>query len=130
MRHLRPGFDRPLLLNPLRRRVSARDGFPALGGAFPVVGHLPAIATDFLGLLRRGEREHGPLFWLDGGFGRTMLQAVLPDAFTLFKNKVTTSTYLQKDFYELFGVALIAQDGPAHHHMRSAMNAPFLPRGL
>jgi len=130
MRQLRPRLAPPLLLNPLRRRVPPRGGFPSLGGGFPVFGHLPAIATDFLGLLRRGERELGPMFWLDGGFGRSTLQCLLPEAFTLFKNKVTTSTYLQKDFFELFGVALIAQDGPPHHHMRSAMNAPFLPKGL
>ncbi len=31
---------------------------------------------------------------------------------------------------KLFGISLIAQDGPVHHHMRSAMTGPFLPRGL
>jgi cytochrome P450 len=99
-------------------------------GAFPVVGHLPAIAADCLGLQRRAERELGPVFWLESGFGTEQLNCLDPDVFSIFKNKVTTSTYLQSMLPELFGISLIAQDGPVHQHMRSAMTAPFLPRGL
>jgi cytochrome P450 len=119
-----------LPLNPLQRRAAGRDGMPTFRGAFPVFGHLPAMAIDYLGLLRRAERELGPLFWLEMGFGKSVLHSMSLDAFALFKNKTTTSTYLQEDLFEAFGVSLIAQDGPPHHHMRSAMNAPFLPRGL
>jgi cytochrome P450 len=127
------GFARPsapLLLNPLNRRASSRAGFPVFPGSFPVIGHMPAVATDYLSLLRRAEREVGPLFWLELGFGITTLQVLTPDAFGIFKNKVTTSTYLQTQMPDLFGVSVIAQDGVVHQHMRSAMNAPFLPRGL
>jgi cytochrome P450 len=122
--------DPPLLLNPLHRRAPARDGFPVFAGAFPIVGHMPAVASNYLGLIRRAERDLGPLFWLDLGFGQSTLQVLGASSFGLFKNKVTTSTYLQEMFSEAFGISVIAQDGAAHRHMRSAMNAPFLPRGL
>jgi cytochrome P450 len=129
MRHF-DRIPRPLL-NPLHRRSGAYAGFPAFTGAFPVIGHMPAIATDYLGLIRRAERELGPLFWIELGFGRRSLHALLPESFTLFKNKVTTSAYMQEGFLgEVFGISMIAQDGPTHQHMRSAMNTPFLPRGL
>jgi cytochrome P450 len=119
-----------LILNPLRRRVTHRRGFPVFPGAFPVIGHLPAIATDYLELLRRAERELGPFFWVESGFGTDQLNCMDPEVFSLFKNKVTTSTYLQEMFPDLFGISLIAQDGAVHQHMRAAMTAPFLPRGL
>jgi cytochrome P450 len=119
-----------MILNPLRRRVVERRGFPIAPGAFPAVGHLPAIATDFLGLVRSAERDLGQFFWLDGGFGTDNLACTDPEVFSIFRNKVTTSTYLQGLLPDLFGISIIAQDGPVHRHMRSAMDAPFLPRGL
>jgi cytochrome P450 len=113
-----------------RRAAKQRDGFPVLSGGLPIIGHLPTVATDYLGLMRRGERELGNFFWLDGGFGLSQLTCLDPEVFSIFKNKVTTSTYLQEISSDLFGVSIIAQDGAIHQHMRSAMNAPFLPRGL
>jgi cytochrome P450 family 117 subfamily A len=91
---------------------------------------MPAMATDALGLMRHAERTLGSFFWTRGGFGRSNLYCLLPDVFSIFKNKFTTSTYMQDVVPDLFGSALIAQDGAAHHHLRSAMNTPFLPRGL
>jgi cytochrome P450 family 117 subfamily A len=119
-----------LLLNPMARRITDLHGFPVFRGAFPLVGHLPAIALDYLGLVRRAEHELGRFFWLRSGSARESLTCLDPEVFSIFKNKVTTSTYLQELLPDLFGISLIAQDGPVHHHMRSAMNAPFLPRGL
>ncbi len=119
-----------MILNPLRRRVRHRHGFPVMPGGFPVVGHMPAVATGYLQLVRAAEARFGKFFWLEGVLGSTQLNCLDPDVFTIFKNKLTTSTYLQTLFAELFGGSLIAQDGPPHHHMRSAMNLPFLPRGL
>jgi cytochrome P450 len=119
-----------MILNPLRRQVKHRLGFPVMPGAFPVIGHLPAVATNYLELVRTAEARLGSFFWLESALGATQLTCLDPDVFTIFKNKVTTSTYLQTLFAELFGGSLIAQDGPPHHHMRSAMNLPFLPRGL
>lgn len=119
-----------LILNPLRRRVRELRGFPLFPGSFPGVGHLPAIASDYLGLIRKAERDVGKFFWLKSGAVIENLNCLDPEVFTIFKNKVTTSTYLQGMLPDLFGTSLIAQDGPVHYHMRSAMNAPFLPRGL
>lgn len=119
-----------LILNPLARRSEDLRGFPLFRGAFPGVGHLPAIASDYLGLVRRAEQEVGRFFWLRSGFGTPTLTCLDPEVFSIFRNKTTTSTYLQELLPDLFGISLIAQDGPLHHHMRSAMNAPFLPRGL
>lgn len=100
-------------------------------GAFPFVGHLPALAADGLGFIRLAEREKGKLFWMDGGFGVGVLNCLDTESFGLFKNKVTTSQYMGKDFMApLFGGSMIAQDGELHRHMRTAMNAPFSMRGL
>jgi cytochrome P450 len=122
--------DRRFLLNPLQRRVRDHRGFPVAPGAFPVLGHLPMVAMDYLGLVRRAEEQLGPFFWINQGFGRMQLTCLLPEVFSIFKNKVTTSTYVLDILPDLYGGALIAQDGPAHQHVRSAMNAPFQPRGL
>lgn len=119
-----------LVLNPLNRRVTELQGFPVFPGAFPRIGHLPAIASDYLGLIRRAERELGSFFWLKGGFDLDTLTCTDPEVFSIFRNKVTTSNYLLGLLPDLFGTSLIAQDGALHQHMRSAMNAPFLPRGL
>jgi cytochrome P450 len=119
-----------LPLNPLARDVRRHHGIPVVPGAFPGVGHLPAIASDHLGLLRYGERTLGNTFYLNSGFGMFTINCVHPDVFSILKNKVTTSTYLQSSLPDLFGVSVIAQDGPVHRHMRGAMDAPFLPRGL
>lgn len=117
-------------LNPLDRAAPPRDGFPVLRGMFPWFGHMPAIAADYLGLLRLAERELGPLFWIDLGFDNLTLHALTPDAVDVLKNKGTTSAFLQTKFPELFGGALLAQDGAAHRHTRTAMNPAFSPRGL
>jgi cytochrome P450 len=122
--------DPVLILNPLDRRVTRRGGFPVLPGAFPVVGHIPAVATNLLGLMRHAEREVGHAFWIDSGFGARNITCLDPEVFSILKNKVTTSTYLQGLLPDLFGISLIAQDGAVHQHMRSAMTGPFLPRGL
>jgi cytochrome P450 len=119
-----------LFLNPLNRRVTELSGFPVFPGAFPRIGHLPAIATDYLGLVRRAEQELGRFFWIKGGFDLDTLTCTDPEVFSIFRNKVTTSTYLLGLLPDLFGRSLIAQDGALHQHMRTAMNAPFLPRGL
>lgn len=119
-----------MLLNPLMRRPRPRLGFPVMRGAFPVVGHIPALATDCLGLFRVAEEELGSHFWIDAGFGLDVLQCVVPEVFAIFKNKTTSSSYMQDTLGTLVGGSLIVHDGVKHEHMRSAMNGPFLPRGL
>lgn len=119
-----------MLLNPLMRRPPPRLGFPVMRGAFPVVGHIPALATDNLGLYRVAEEELGLHFWLDAGFGLDVLQCVSPEVFAIFKNKATSSSYMKSTLGPLVGGSLIVHDGPQHQHMRSAMNGAFMPRGL
>lgn len=122
---LRRGF------NPLARRVAQRDGFPVVPGAFPVLGHMPANAVDMLGLMRDAERALGPMFYMNLGFGQWNLVYAKPDAFALFKNKLTTSEYMREGGSGvLFGEGVIVHDGARHRHLRAAMNGPFQPRGL
>jgi cytochrome P450 len=119
-----------MLLNPLRPAAGARLGFPVAPGGFPVVGHMPAIAFDGLGFVRRTQARVGPIFWIDLGFGRDELMLLGAEGFGIFKNRFTTSEYLKSMLPELFGVSVLVQDGAVHQHMRTAMNAPFMPRGL
>jgi cytochrome P450 len=119
-----------MLLNPLRSRVREHRGFPILPGAFPVVGHLPAIVYGLPELLRRAEREVGSLFWLDFGTMGMELACLHPDGFSLLKNKVTTSVWIEKMAPEILTDTVMAQDGSLHRSMRSTMNAPLQPKGL
>ena len=109
----------------LKARSTARlhGGFPKLGGSLPVIGHMRGIHNDFLGMIRRGEREVGPAFWVNLGFGRQSLTLMQPEAFTLFKHKSVSSAHITevKVLGELFGKSIIGQDGKPHHHARSAM---------
>ncbi|WP_434045104.1 MULTISPECIES: cytochrome P450 [Sorangium] len=124
--------DLPLLRgrNPFARRVKTRHGFPILPGGFPVVGHLPALAIDELGLLREGRRRFGSLFWTRGVEGWQLVHAS-NDAFSLFKSRSVDSSYLTEGgLGHLFGQTLMAHDGASHRHVRTAMNGPFSPKGL
>ncbi len=127
---LPPTDARTLWLNPFERHPPTRDGFPVLEGRFPWLGHMPAIAGDYLGLLRRAERDLGSMFWVDLGFDSYTLHVLTPDALDVLKNKNTTSTFLQGKLPDLLGGSLIAQDGAAHRRVRGAMNPAFSPRGL
>jgi cytochrome P450 len=99
-------------------------------GAWPVLGHLPALYSDTLGLVRRAERELGSSFWLDQGFGHRTLYSLEPEVFDIFRNRVTSSEYMLKVSGDFLGESMIVHDGQRHQHMRSAMNAPFTPKGL
>jgi hypothetical protein len=117
--------------NPLARRVEHRDGFPVFPGHFPVLGHMPAYAVDLLALMRDAERALGPMFFLKMGFGLWVLFYTRPEAFSLFKNKVTSSDYLREGGTGmLLGESVFVQDGAPHRHMRGALNGPFQPKGL
>lgn len=117
-------------LNPLARRPAERLGFPVMRGSFPVLGHLPALRTDALGLFRLAERELGPHFWIDSGFGQRMLHCIQPDVFSVFKTRSGSSGYLADQYGMLFTGTIFVLDGEAHQHIRSAMSSPFAPRGL
>ena len=118
-------------LNPLATRIEKRGGIPILPGAFPLVGHLPAVLVDELGLLRDAQRRVGPLFYWSLGYQDWQLNYAGTGAFNLFKNKLVNSSFMREGHIrELFGDGLIAHDGAVHQHLRSAMNGPFLPKGL
>lgn len=120
----------PFAMNPLDRRPPARDGFPVAPGAWPVLGHLPTLAVDSLDLMRRAERELGPLFWVAQGFGHHVLYCLDPTGLEILRNRVTSSANLAAVVGEFLGDSMVVHDGARHHHLRSAMNGPFTPRGL
>jgi cytochrome P450 len=91
---------------------------------------MPAMMTDPLGLMRHAERTVGHFFWTHTGGKRMSLHCLHPDVFTIFKNKVTSSTFLREVASDFLGDSLLVHDGREHQHMRSAMNGPFLPPGL
>jgi cytochrome P450 len=115
-----------------RSTARLRSGFPKLGGTLPVIGHMHAIHNDFLGLVRRGEQELGPMFWVNLGFDRQTLTLMQPEAFALFKHKAVSSAHIPetKVLAELFGKSIIGQDGAPHHHARSALTPAFTPKGV
>ncbi len=117
-------------LNPLRRRPPGRAGFPVAPGAWPVIGHLPTLALDSLELMRRAERELGPLFWVEQGFGHHVLYCLDPAGFEIMRNRATSSSVLTAVVGEFLGDSMIVHDGARHQHIRSAMGGPFTPRGL
>jgi cytochrome P450 len=119
-----------LLLNPLNREHRRPSGFPKLPGAFPVLGHVPAMAADLLGLLRHAERSLGPLFWLGVGTGPDELFCMDREIFEAFRSGPISTDHLRGVSSEFFGESLLVFDGPPHRHMRAPMNPPFTPRGL
>jgi cytochrome P450 len=120
----------PLALNPVPRRVPMRAGFPVFRGSYPLLGHMPAIASDYLGLMRGAAEQVGPMFWIDLGFQKSALHVMQPEAMALFKHRAVTSTHFGELLGELFGKSIIAQDGASHQRARSAMNPAFQPRGI
>lgn len=115
---------------PLRKKVEEREGFPVYGGGLPLLGHFLSTARDSLGLLRAAEKSVGQFFWLDNGFGIVNLVITHPEAFTVFRNRGTTSTHMSEFADDFLGRSLIVHDGAPHARMRGAMNGPFTPKGL
>lgn len=117
-------------MRSLRRHPREKHGFPYLEGAFPVVGTMPRMYFGLRRLLDDAERRLGPFFWMDLGFGAEVLMCRHLDGLVALRNKTTTSTHYQVRAHALLGDSLIVQDGAKHHHMRSALNGPFTPKGL
>ncbi|KVQ50000.1 cytochrome P450 [Burkholderia cepacia] len=118
-----------MLLNPLNRRVRMQQGMPVLPGAFPVVGHLPAVARALPDLLAYGERHWGTHFWLDMGAMDRMLVCTRPDAFELFNNKDVLADLLG-DVAPAMRDTMATQDGELHRRTRAWANPSFQPQGL
>ena len=119
-----------LLLNPIGSYTPSIAGFDVATGAFPFVGHLPALASDPLAFTREAERRYGPLFFIKGGLGLRILICAHPDALGVFKSKVVSSSYMREVDGGAFGESSIVQDGKVHQRMRAVLNGPFTPRGL
>lgn len=117
------------MLNPFAKSPGERDGIPVLPGAFPVVGHIPAVYHKLPETIRRAQAEIGNLFWITAGFG-WILYCTGPEAVEIFRNKAFDSGHLEKLAPAVAGGTMLARDGAAHRHMRGALTKPFLPRGL
>lgn len=119
-----------LLLNPFARAVRYRDGLPVLPGAFPLIGHLPAVYKGAPALFRDARKELGNVFWVKAGPGFDLVSCAGVDAIEIFRNKAFTNEHLQEVSPLVARGTLLAQEGAAHRHMRAAMNGPFAPRAL
>lgn len=118
-----------MLSNPFNRTVRMRDGFPVLPGGFPLFGHLPAVYRGLPEAAAEGYKL-GPIVWVDVGFGQSMLMCTGPESLEILKNKAFDSSHMKEISPLVAGESMLGQNGPPHRHTRSAMNAPFLPRGL
>ena len=106
------------------------EPFPLAPDGLPIVGHLPRIHLDVLGLLRASSARLGPVFRLDHGFGSRPTYVYGDEGFTLLRNeRVDSSANLDLARILLEG-SLLPEDGPNHRRMRGAIDAPFSLRGL
>lgn len=120
----------PLLMNPLARSAERHLGFPVMPGAFPVLGHFPAITWNIREFIIEGERRLGPLFWIRISSEKIQLVCTTEEAFAIYRNKATNSEPFNEVSPLLVEGTLITLDGPPHQRLRSALNQPFTPRGL
>jgi cytochrome P450 monooxygenase len=81
-------------------------------------------------MLRRARAEVGPVYWISLGFGQDCIVCTGPEAVEILRSKSFSSGHIAATSPLVAGQSLLGQDGDAHRHMRSAMNGPFLPRGL
>lgn len=112
-----------------RLRLRDRDGFPVAPGWVPGLGHMAAMMIDLPRLCEEGDRL-GPLFWLYIIPGKWVLTSIREDAFSMFRNRETSSICFFRDGGEVVGQSLLGVDGDPHRRMRGALNGPFTPRGL
>lgn len=115
---------------PFRQNPVLRAGIPVVTGGWPVLGHFLPMSRDFLHFIQAAETKYGKLFWVDGGFGRDSLICTDPEVFNAFRSKALNSESFQALGNDFLGQSLVVHDGPKHSRMRSAMNAPFTPKGL
>jgi cytochrome P450 family 117 subfamily A len=116
------------MLNPFARG-GQREGLPIHPGAFPLVGHVPAIYYRLPEVLRRAQASLGPLYWVAAGFGWVLFCSG-PEAVHVFHNRAFDSSHLEKLAPAIASGTMLARDGAPHRHLRGALAGPFLPRGL
>jgi cytochrome P450 family 117 subfamily A len=119
-----------MVANPFSQQVHYRKGLPVLPGAFPVVGHVPALYVDGFEIFRRGHETIGPLFWLYYGFGLWSITCTGRECIDVLRNKAASTIHIKRAASMMMGESLMAQDGATHLRMRFALNEPFTPRGI
>ncbi|MGK3993073.1 cytochrome P450 [Sorangium sp. So ce1024] len=91
-----------------------------------MLGHLPVLHRDAIGLLRRSSSALGPLFWVNFGFAHRRLFHVGPDSLDVLRKPEVVMDY-PASIKVIVGRSLAMHDGALHRHMRSAIN-PVLNR--
>ena len=111
-------------------RETPRDSIPLASGRLPVIGHLPKIHFDALGLLRDAAERLGHVFRLDYGFGIQPTMLYGDQAFSLLRNEWVRSSPIYDLAPLVVADSLVIEDGPRHRRMRRSVDGPFAPRGL
>jgi cytochrome P450 family 117 subfamily A len=115
-----------------KKSIQYRDGIPVLPRRLPLLGHAWIHSGDVGATLREGKNQLGPLFWIDIFLNKWCLIYLGDDALEVIRSKEVTNAHMRefKMAMIILGESLLTQEGAEHRHMRSAMNAPFTPRGL
>lgn len=116
--------------SPSQSPAGEQAGFPCMPGELPLLGHVPRLHIDAVAALRDAQRVCGPVFWVNLGLGQRFLFCTGEGAFELLKDPRLGTQGSRDGIHYLVGDSVIAQDGPTHRRMRSALNPPFSPRGL
>lgn len=117
-------------MNLVRSGQRLREGMPVAGGAWPLVGHMPHMFRRLTAMHLEARENHGPLYWVDVGFGNFQLMYASPEALTLFRTKAADSSYMRSMAGDLLGESLIVMDGEPHTRVRSTLNPSFSTKGL
>ncbi|MCA9700852.1 MAG: cytochrome P450, partial [Myxococcales bacterium] len=102
---------------------------PKLSGKLPLFGHLPALIRDFPGLMDRGQRELGSVFWLYPGFGAETLMVLGEEGFSILRHKHADSSHMA-EFDVFLGSSMLTVDGDDHRRVRGISSPVFTPSGL
>jgi cytochrome P450 len=110
--------------------ATTADTLPRLRGGWPIVGHTLRQLfwpMEFVAQLRA---LSGDLAWVNQGRGRWALYCMDPEMYEVLKDKSCSVRHYLDIAPTLLGNSLLTQDGDVHRSGRTAMNAPFTPKGL
>ena len=106
------------------------DSLPMLDGAMPVVGHMPQLGSNFQKLMFEGRRRHGPLFRIDMARVRDVVVVADLEGMQLLRDRSISADLMGELGGYLLADSMNALDGERHRRLRSALQRPFMPRGL
>ena len=118
----------------LRRRTHPPAGLrlpPHLGGGLPLAGHTVEFVRDTIGLLERGQREHGEIAAMDVA-GRRMVAVYGPDAHEAVfraKDDVLNPCEAYKIMTPVFGEGMVYDAPPDRMNEQMKMLLPALKDG-